>query len=127
MQQDERAYGAAGGMGGDATLKMNVFKSLKALAGDNDNIFLILDDRDDLWRSEETGLPPTNLLLIPPYFFHSIHALPRKLSHLLQLYFNISFNFDVDLTLISFKNLLLGLHKRFFTNINKKLSTPSLC
>lgn len=67
-----------GGGGGDATLHMNVFKSLKALAGDNDHIFLILDDRDDLWRSEETGQVPDNLLLIPPYFFHRIHALPRQ-------------------------------------------------
>ena len=51
---------------------MNVFKSLKALAGDNDNIFLILDDRDDLWRSEETGEVPGNLLLVPAFFFHEV-------------------------------------------------------
>ena len=38
------------GAGGDATLGMNIFKSLKALAGDNDRIFVILDDRDDLWQ-----------------------------------------------------------------------------
>ena len=29
--------------------KLNVFKSLKALAGDDDSIFVILDDRDDPW------------------------------------------------------------------------------
>ena len=76
LQKDSNAYRGAMG-GGNATLKMNVFKSLKALAGDNDNIFLILDDRDDIWRSEETGQPPDNLLVIPPYFFHQVHPHPR--------------------------------------------------
>jgi len=33
------------GYGGDSTLRINTFKSLKALAGDNDQIFVILDDR----------------------------------------------------------------------------------
>jgi hypothetical protein len=47
MQQDMSASG------GDATLKLhNVFKSLKALAGDNDKIFVILDDREDVWVNE---------------------------------------------------------------------------
>lgn len=42
-----------GGAGGDATLGMNIFKSLKALAGDNDRIFVILDDREDLWQDRQ--------------------------------------------------------------------------
>lgn len=43
-----------GGGGGDITLKqMNVFKSLKALSGDREDIFVILDDRDDVWLNEK--------------------------------------------------------------------------
>ena len=59
-----------GGVGGDSTLRKNIFKSLKALAGDNDSIFVILDDRDDPWFNEFTNKIPDNLLKIPPYFYH---------------------------------------------------------
>ena len=40
---------AKAGAGGNATLSMGVFKTLKALSGDNDRIFVILDDREDIW------------------------------------------------------------------------------
>jgi hypothetical protein len=60
----------------------NVFKSLKALAGNNDRIFVILDDREDLWFiQDDTTDPisfyqrginkvPKNLIKIPPFFYH---------------------------------------------------------
>lgn len=115
-----------GGAGGDSTLRLSVFKSLKALAGDNDHIFLILDDRDDLWRSDETGRIPENLLLIPPYFFHQIHAHPKSQNHLIGLFFNTARCHDSDLTLLTFKEFLLGVHKKFFTNIEEKLRNPNL-
>jgi len=59
-------------------LKLNVFKSLKALAGDDDSLFVIIDDRDDPWFieeiNEETGIrmivTPKNLLKIPAYFYY---------------------------------------------------------
>jgi hypothetical protein len=43
-----------GGGGGDITLKMmNVFKTLKALSGDREDIFVILDDRYDVWLNAQ--------------------------------------------------------------------------
>ena len=44
-----------GGVGGDSILKRNIYKSLKALAGNNESIFVILDDREDVWLNEITG------------------------------------------------------------------------
>ena len=65
--------------GGDSTLKLkNVFKSLKALAGDNDRIFVIMDDRDDVWMNEKGELP-INLLKVPPYFYHEQAGVTNRL------------------------------------------------
>jgi len=44
-------------------------KNLDALAGGDDKIYVILDDREDVWL-EETGHPSPNLLKILPYYFH---------------------------------------------------------
>ena len=63
--------------GGDATLRKNIFKSLKALAGDNEKIFVILDDRDDVWLNEFGQLPP-NLLKIPGYFYHNVDSITNR-------------------------------------------------
>jgi hypothetical protein len=51
-------------------LRKNIFKSLKALAGDDDSIFVILDDREDPWFNEATKTIPDNLLKVPGYFYH---------------------------------------------------------
>jgi hypothetical protein len=54
----EKAEGGFTTSGGDITLKMmNVFKSLKALSGDWEDIFVILDDRHDVWFNERKELP----------------------------------------------------------------------
>jgi|LauGreDrversion4_2_1035121.scaffolds.fasta_scaffold303109_2 hypothetical protein len=46
--------GTASGLGGDATLNMkNFLKSLSSLAGDDDTIFAIIDDRSDVWTQEK--------------------------------------------------------------------------
>ncbi len=67
----------AGGIGGDSTLHLKSFvKDLSALAGGDDSIFIVIDDRFDVW-TEETKLPDgtiqrrvcENLLMIPPYFY----------------------------------------------------------
>jgi len=51
-------------------LKLNyTHKTLDALAGGDDKIFVILDDRDDVWL-KEGYLPSENLLKIPAYFYH---------------------------------------------------------
>lgn len=40
-------------MGGDSTLKIKHFlKNLSALAGGDDSIFIIFDDRFDVWSEE---------------------------------------------------------------------------
>ena len=59
------------GFGGDSTLRKNIFKSLKALAGENESIFVILDDREDPWFNEVTKTIPDNLLKVPGYFYHA--------------------------------------------------------
>lgn len=91
----------------------NIFKSLKALAGDNDRIFVILDDRDDIWLvknnldDENYGTIPDNLLKIPGYFFHDIPNLTSKFKGFQKLYFDLAKLSDLDLTLLTFKKFLL--------------------
>ena len=99
---------------------MNMQKSLQALAGDNDRIFIILDDRDDVWANKsyksylnddkDYGKIPTNLLKIPPYFYYEKHALAR-LKHFEMLQFNVSRKTDLDLTLLTYKSFLLRVHQ----------------
>ena len=64
--------------GGDATLNIKNFsKSLKDLAGGDDSIFAIIDDRSDVWiqdvKNDEgqviNRVQSFNLILIPPYFY----------------------------------------------------------
>ncbi len=53
-------------------------KNLKALAGGDDSIFVIIDDRHDVWTEEikdsRSGklvkVISKNLLLVSPYFYH---------------------------------------------------------
>ena len=62
-------------------LKLNYTrKTLDALAGGDDTIFVILDDRDDVWLTESKHhrsgdekprlQPSDNLLKIPAYYYH---------------------------------------------------------
>lgn len=97
----------------------NIFKSLKAFAGDNDKIFVILDDRDDVWLNDQGHLP-FNLLKIPGYFYHDIQGITTNFQGIQRLLFNIAKSCDLDLTLITFKNYLLDLHEQFFRNFEKK-------
>ena len=80
------------GVGGDSTLNINVFKSLKALAGENESIFVILDDREDVWFDEISGKTPENLLKVPPYFYHNHNLNFRK--DIDRLFFDLCRNFD---------------------------------
>ena len=53
----EHTVSESGGMGGDATLMLkNFIKNLSALAGGDDSIFIVIDDRVDVW-TEETKQP----------------------------------------------------------------------
>lgn len=112
--------------GGDATLQMkNVFKTLKALAGDNEKIFVILDDRDDVWK-DENKMVPINLLKIPDYsfFHHTPHGGGDE--HFRKMYFNIANKYDLDLTLLTFQTFLLDVHTRFFRGFEKKRKIEKL-
>jgi hypothetical protein len=49
--------------------KMNYLrKTLDDLTGGDNRIIVILDDRDDVWRTD-SGQPSENLLQIPAYFY----------------------------------------------------------
>jgi hypothetical protein len=49
--------------------KMNYTrKTLDDLAGGDDKIFVVIDDRDDVWL-KDTGQPLENLLKIPAYYY----------------------------------------------------------
>ena len=63
--------------GGDKTLNIkNFMKNLKSLSGGDDSIFVIVDDRSDVWMEEVRENDRTirrtnkNLLIIPAYFYH---------------------------------------------------------
>ena len=56
---------------------MNVFKTLKALSGDREDIFVILDDRYDVWLNAQKQLPQ-NLLVIPGYFYWKVDGITTK-------------------------------------------------
>jgi len=43
-------------------------KTLDDLAGGDDKIFVVIDDREDVWL-KDTGAPSENLLKIPPYYY----------------------------------------------------------
>mmetsp|Transcript_24258 Transcript_24258/g.37405 ORF Transcript_24258/g.37405 Transcript_24258/m.37405 type:complete len:163 (-) Transcript_24258:1094-1582(-) len=119
------------GGGGDSTLHMkSVYKSLKALAGDNDRIFAILDDRADPWQTRTPFIDrdgqkrfhietPANLLQIPAYFFHFSRD-AENLSGMTK-YNCIQCNMsDLDLGLLTFRDFLVKVHSSFFKDLKQK-------
>lgn len=89
LKMANQAMELTGSSGGDSTLKLkNVFKSLKALAGDNDRIFVILDDRDDVWINKnykddkDYGMIPENLLKVQGYFYFNVPGITDKFQGL---------------------------------------------
>lgn len=99
-----------GGAGGDATLGMNIFKSLKALAGDNDRIFVILDDREDLWQNSTDMSIPQNLLKIPAYYYHQVPGLTQRFAGMNKANFELSQSANLDITLLCYRDFLLSIH-----------------
>ncbi len=103
-------------------LKLNyTHKTLDALAGGDDKIFVILDDRDDVWL-KEGYLPSENLLKIPAYFYHD-----DKQQDLVQkAWFEKMIRdcwktFDFDLTLLIYLKHLIRIHTQFFTDYEGKI------
>ena len=113
-------------MGGDSTLRMsNVYKSLKALAGDNDRIFVILDDRADPWQTQVTTRDeangefktrietPKNLIQISPYFYH-LSKEAERLQGIRRSLAQLSFCTDLDIGMLTIRDFLMKVHSQFF-------------
>ena len=85
LREAERSISNNGAMITQASLERALLrtnytkKTLDALAGGDDTIFVIIDDRDDVWEVESKterqpdGTPmrmiSDNLIMIPPYFY----------------------------------------------------------
>ena len=87
-------------------------KTLDALAGGDDKIYVILDDREDVWL-EDDGTPSANLLKIPPYYYHE-EKLQAPANWSEQRLRACAVAFDLDITLLVFLKLLQRIHSLFF-------------
>lgn len=106
--------------GGDSTLQMhNVFKSLKALAGHNDSIFVILDDREDVWVNERHELP-LNLLRVPPYFYHEMPHITNRFSFVQKIVIKICQQYDLDISLMCHLDFLYKIVEDFYSDFEAK-------
>ena len=102
-------------------------KTLDALSGGDDKIYVILDDRDDVWRIEGNRVS-NNLHQIPPYFYW---AEPRH--HLFPFYIKNWFSkclmdmfmvgdciYDLDITLPIYLLHLKEIHSQFYKDFTTK-------
>lgn len=96
-------------------------KKLSALAGD-DTIFVVLDDRRDVWTNERTKRPIDNLIQIQPYFYHDESKNPMftDVSWSGKLVREIAQQFDFDLCLPIHVLKLKKIHEMFFDNYSTK-------
>ena len=46
-------------------------KTLSDLAGGDDRIFVVIDDRDDVWLKSD-GRPLENLIKVPAYYYTAV-------------------------------------------------------
>ena len=108
--------------GGDATLNLKNFtKSLSNLAGGDDSIFAIIDDRFDVWLQEIKNTqgqvidrrPVPNLVQIPPYFywekFGGFDLYPDEPYK--KLILEISREYELDLSLLTHLKFLDRVHE----------------
>ena len=91
-------------------------KSLDALAGGDDKIYVIIDDREDVW-SQDNGQVSANLLKIPPYLYYDNQRedLAKLTWFELQLR-KCSQAFDLDITLLVYLKHLQKIHKLYFNS-----------
>lgn len=96
-------------LGGDSTLNLkNFLKNLSSLAGGDDSIFVIIDDRFDVWSEEvkdKLGITKKkiseNLLLLPAYYHHvSESENNTKMESYKQLILKVNRDYDLDVTLV---------------------------
>ena len=127
--QDELNDPKGAQSGGDSTLNIKNFtKSLKDLAGGDDSIFAIIDDRSDVWMQEvknnegvvQQHLQSKNLILIPPYFYWNNPRENRdqKVSFIQDLSL-IAKEYDLDLSLIMHLKFLDRVHDNFYAKTDK--------
>lgn len=102
-------------------LKLNYTKkTLNALSGGDDTIFVILDDRSDVWLND--GQPVENLLRIPPYFHFEDNHLKQYTSAMWyeKEVRKVTQMCDFDITLIIFLSHLKKIHTQFFADFEEK-------
>ena len=91
-------------------------KSLDALSGGDDKIFVILDDRDDVWLQDD-GSQSQNLFKIPAYFyFHDRNPMYTNAGWFEKSIRSCGQSFDLDLTLLIFGQHLKKIHNKFFAS-----------
>ena len=101
-----------------------VSKTLSSLAGGDDSIFIILDDRSDVWLVDgevtnrdgvkvATQTVSKNLLKIPGYYYHPTKKIEKQ-NFLNQAYREIAAAEDLDIALPFFAEILKKVHTNFF-------------
>eukprot|EP00347_Sterkiella_histriomuscorum_P012433 403368592 len=112
------------GQGGDATLNMKHFiKSLSSLAGGDESIFIIIDDRSDVWTEEvkdqngnKLRRVSDNLILIPEYFYWETSQNRLKSYH--KIIQQSGVKYDFDLSLVYHYKLLTKIHNKFYEEVD---------
>lgn len=97
-------------------------KTLKSLAGGDDSIFVIIDDRYDVWmeetKNEKQGSKKIseNLLLLPPYFYHESSSDQNpKIETYKKVIWQVSRQYDLDLSLVFHLDILKRIHDKFYS------------
>ena len=115
--------------GGDSTLNIKNFtKSLKDLAGGDDSIFAIIDDRSDVWQQEVKNadgqvietIQSSNLVMIPGYFYWNQTKEQPKASYV-QHISHVAKDYDIDLSLILHLKFLDRVHADFYSKHDQGL------
>lgn len=114
-----------GSLGGDSTLLMkNFLKSLSNLAGDDDTIFAIIDDRSDVWlRESHPGKFEVchNLVQIPAYYFwENPHEPVREMESFKKDILRVGREYDLDLSLLLHLRFLDRVHTTFYSVVDSK-------
>ncbi len=104
---------------------------MKDLAGGDDSIFAIIDDRSDVWiqdvKNDEgqviNRVQSSNLILIPPFFYwnNGKEAIDLKKASFIQDLALIGKEYDLDLSLIMHLKFLNRVHANFYEKNDKGL------
>ncbi|CDW87741.1 tfiif-interacting component of the c-terminal domain phosphatase [Stylonychia lemnae] len=128
QQLHEEIEQQAQGIGGDSTLNIKHFiKSLSSLAGGDESIFIIIDDRSDVWTevvqdphsNQKFKRVSQNLLLIPGYFYWETSQ--NRLKSYFKVIQQTSVQFDFDLSLLLHLKFIEKVHDQFYEQIDNGL------